>query len=280
MAGIFGGYNRKASVGIPKNEPEKKRIRLFFEIFFRKFWRLLELNFIYFIFCIPLITAGPATAGITKVLKNFSQEKHAFVFKDFFDSFMKNFRKSFFIGIINIAAIIVFGACFYVYPVMGYQSGNIIWFLLFGVTIFVALLFMVMNFYAFIMIVSTDISFKDVVKNSFALAVMALKTNILTLFLTLFILAAFGVLAFFVRGVIFLTPFMPATIAGLVIVFNCYPIVQKYIIDPYYEQKGEVNPEIAKEIVSPDETVFEDMGGKEKPVVTEKSKKRKGKIIS
>ena len=71
---------------------------------------------------------------------------------------------------------------------------------------------------------------------------------------------------------------------------NSYPSIQKYIINPYYEKRGEVNPEI--ELTRPasaDEAVFSDMGGMEKPVdlkvqpvKTSKNpaKEHKGKIIS
>ena len=69
---------------------------------------------------------------------------------------------------------------------------------------------------------------------------------------------------------------------GLIICFNCYPIIQKYIINPYYEQRGEVNPELTGGTSSSEESVFEDMGGKEKPVEKKKtsSGRGKGKTIS
>ena len=90
---------------------------------------------------------------------------------------------------------------------------------------------------------------------------------------------------------LFLLPFMPASWLGLVITFQSYPIIQKYIINPYYEQRGEVNPELAQVSASEEETVFEDMGGKEKPIEPPKkaggkqsgggrTHKGKGKIIS
>ena len=88
-------------------------------------------------------------------------------------------------------------------------------------------------------------------------------------------------------------PFMPATLIGLMICFNCYPVVQKYVIDPYYEQRGEENPEYAYyKAPEGEEAIFTDMGGKEAPINPAKqsggaktnkalnNKKPKGKIIS
>lgn len=52
--GLFGGNFTKVGPGVDKNAPKKKGIFLYFEIFFRKFWKLVQLNMIYFIFCLPL----------------------------------------------------------------------------------------------------------------------------------------------------------------------------------------------------------------------------------
>lgn len=71
----------------------------------------------------------------------------------------------------------------------------------------------------------------------------------------------------------------PAGIAWFTVCFNSYPIIQKYVINPYYDSIGETNPELADDDEDDsEEVIFEDMGGKEKPI--EKRKKGKGKRIS
>jgi len=45
----------KPGKGIPKDAPEKRRFFVFFEIFIEKFFKLVELNIIYFISLLPLI---------------------------------------------------------------------------------------------------------------------------------------------------------------------------------------------------------------------------------
>jgi hypothetical protein len=72
--------------------------------------------------------------------------------------------------------------------------------------------------------------------------------------------------------------FMPVSFVGFIIVFNCYPVIQKYVINPYYAQRGEVSPELAYTQTA-GENVFEDQGGKEKNEEPKKQKK-KGKVIS
>ena len=242
--GLFGSNYERAGSGIAKNAPKKKGFFRFFEIFGRKFWKLFELNFLYFLSFLPVIGAavlylvlssqlgtilaaaclvlfaviiGPATAAHTKILKNFVMEKPTFLAHDFFRTFRSEFKHSCIVGILD--CLLIVSAVVAVY------------------------------------------------------AVVLMFVNIRYSMILLFLL-----------------PFLPASWLGLVIVFQSYPIIQKYIINPYYEQRGEVNPELAQASASEEETVFEDMGGKEKPIEPPKkaggkssgsrAHKGKGKIIS
>lgn len=90
--GLFGVNYAKEGPGIDKNAPQKKRFFLFWDIYFRKFWKLIQLNLVYFLFYIPagaglyfmlmdginlvsillilisVVLLGPATAGVTYVV--------------------------------------------------------------------------------------------------------------------------------------------------------------------------------------------------------------------
>ena len=58
--GIFGSDYESAGVGIPKNAPKKKGVFRFFELLFRKFWKLIQVNMLYSVFFIPILLAGYA----------------------------------------------------------------------------------------------------------------------------------------------------------------------------------------------------------------------------
>ncbi|MDE6784130.1 MAG: hypothetical protein K2J26_01950, partial [Ruminococcus sp.] len=78
---------------------------------------------------------------------------------------------------------------------------------------------------------------------------------------------------------IIILPFFPLALSWFIVCFNSYPVIQKFVINPYYDSIGEINPELADAGSDIDEeTIFEDMGGKEKPI--ERRKKGKGKRIS
>ena len=79
---------------------------------------------------------------------------------------------------------------------------------------------------------------------------------------------------------LFLLPFLPMSFLWLMVCFNCYPVIQKLVINPYYEQRGEENPELRYTSPSnPEESICVDQGGKEKPIEPKKKPKR-GKTIS
>lgn len=53
--GLFGTNYSKPGPGIDKNAPQKKGIFRFFEIFFRKFWKLIQVNMLTFICSLPFL---------------------------------------------------------------------------------------------------------------------------------------------------------------------------------------------------------------------------------
>ena len=56
--------------------------------------------------------------------------------------------------------------------------------------------------------------------------------------------------------------------------FNCFPIIRKYVIQPYYDERGEENPEFAYRDTE-DEAVFVDTPETEIPQEAPKSSKKK-----
>lgn len=311
--GLFFNDYESAGVGISKNAPKKTGIKLFFEIYGRKFWKILEINLLYSLFFIPfvlsgvppifpgvvfllldnatvaliistifllifLLTIGPATAGITKIMRNYVLEKHAFIIADFFKAFKQNFKKSAIIGVIDFIVLLSVWAGYYIYPALATNYGKTWIYIPMIVSFSLAIVVMMMNFYAFLMLIATDLSFKNLIKNSFALAFVELKRSFITFFICVVILVAVFLLVIFVPVTAFIIPFFPLATLAFIICFNCYPVIQKYVINPYYTAMGQVNPEIAEDDSDDEEPIFEDMGGKEKPI--EKRKKGKGKRIS
>ena len=288
MAGFFGiGDYTKAGAGIAKNQ-NKGRLKLFFEILEVRIWKLFVLNLIYVLACIPIITIGPATAGLFRVVKNYSIDKHAYVWQDFKQGFKENFFKALVMGIVDIIAYtgIASGIIMYSGAMVrsGDSSGRIAFLLLLAATLSAGLTFTIMNYYIYLMMVGTTLNMREIISNSIKFAFLAPKQNFAAVLcnigLPLLIFTPIVLVEKLQPLLTIIFPFAPAAIIAFVISFICYPVIQRFVIDPYYEEKGMKNPE--KYYSTQDdgeEILFEDMGGKEKPFIP-KEKKGKGKVIS
>lgn len=263
----------KAGPGIAKNAPKKKPFFEFFELYFRKFWKLLELNLLTVLFCIPVVTIGPAIAGMTRVLRNYRLEKNAFIFHDFWKGFSRNLKQSIPVGLLDILFAVSAYAALQVYPAMYKNSGSIIYIILCVISVSFALTLLMMNFYIFPMIVATDLSIANIIKNSFFLTCVGLKKNVITLLVVVFVVLLLGVMIVLHPLSAIIIPIWPISFLGFLIMFNSYPLIQKYVIDPYYEERGESNPEYAYlEPLDEEDAIFTDMGGKEAPIASSKEK--------
>ncbi len=296
MANIFFQNYAKAGSGIAKTDTQKRGTKLFFEIYGTHMWKLFGLNFLYILFCIPIITIAPATAAMVKVLKNYSIDKHVNLLSDFWSAFKQNFVKAFLWGILNMVSFFLMALGTRTYSTIiedpqlleSYHLPALFFKILTVLTISVGIFMLLLNFYYFLTLVSLDLKFKDRLRNSLLLICAAPKENLLTLFLFVFIpFVIFCLLFSYTRLVyigIILFLFFPFSFIWFVVCFNCYPVVQKYVINPYYEQIGEKNPELIHVASSDDEDViFKDMGGLETPTDLSGNKdngsgKKKGKL--
>ena len=311
---LFGNYE-KAGSGISKERTQKKPFFRFWEILGRKFWKLMELNMIIALSAVPLVAAlaaifylgqrytaaaltiagvmlvvfaaifGPNLAAVTKILRYFTLEKPCFMMETYWKTFRSCFKQACPLGLIDLLVGASVASAVYVYPQVFEivkQSGEgtaPVYYTLFVLTLSIAIAVLMMSFYGYLMIVSTELTFKNILKNSLALSMVALKKNVLTLVLSILVMGIFVVLTFYFPFImLFVWFFMPTAYVGFLIVFNCYPVIQKFVINPYYAQRGELSPEMGFSETS-GENVFEDQGGKEAPIEPKK-KGKKGKFIS
>ena len=72
-------------------------------MYFGRFWKLIKLSLLTFVFCIPVVTIGPAIAGMTKVLRCYQLDKDTFIWHEFWKGFSQNWKKSLPAGLIDVA---------------------------------------------------------------------------------------------------------------------------------------------------------------------------------
>ncbi|HHW32002.1 MAG TPA: DUF624 domain-containing protein [Clostridiaceae bacterium] len=271
MAGFFGFFDyTKPGPGVEKDAPPKARIIVFFEIFSRKFWNLIKINMLFglfnlpaivlvlfasmFIFqdliagdaltdlltrimigsvllCIPVVTIGPAQAGFTYIMRNYAREEHAFIWWDFKENAIKNFKQSIIISLIDLLALILMGIAmnfYFSFNELGIFNGVAT-----GLLIMTFIIFLMMHLYIYPMLVTFKLSVLQIYKNALLFAMLKFLPNLGILVLcTAIILLSFY---FPVIGIILLL-FITFSFIGLITNFYVYPSLKKYMIDKLEEE--------------------------------------------
>lgn len=273
----FGDYNSNGP-GVSKHEPKKNVFFRFWDVYIRKFWKLIPLNVLFVLCCCTVVLIGPAAAGFTYVLRNFSLERHAFVWDDFYDTAKKNFRQSLAVGLINLALFAGLGfAVWFWYSsynqaltdsmstTVAYTGLPPFMYALPLAVCFLGLVMLVfMQYYIYLILVTFDISLKKLYKNSLILAFYGLPRNILTTVIIIvatvfvFSVTAGGYLAISLFGFVVLA-LLYFSFIGLATVCASYPLIQKTMIDPYQNIEVENAPTVSEtENVSTEEAIFSD----------------------
>lgn len=256
MAG-FGFTNfSKPGPGVSKDAPEKRRFIVFFEIYIRKFWKLIEanllfvavcipffiplflilmsnipINYFYLVGLIPLAGIGPATAGFIYILRNFSREQHAFIWMDFRDTFKSNWKQSGIITLINLVVGILIYLAVTTYS--HHLSGSRILIIPFSLSITAGVIFLFMQYYIFIMLVTFDLSIATLYKNAAIFALLGIGRNILTTLICGILI----LLVYLFKPLTFvLIPLILLSTMGLIICFNSWPLIERYLMPKAEEE--------------------------------------------
>ncbi len=236
---MFGGFFERMYYGNP-NKPDlkyedlrKKPIKLFFTVLQIRFWNLIKLNLLYSIFWLPafiwtyiqlqvtaqtnepislfyflvllpcLLIAGPATAGVTYVLRNWARDEHAWIFSDFKDAWKMNWKESLIIMFINGLALMLFYVNLTFYRTMATQ--NMVFVVLYYFMLMIGLIYAMMNIYIFPMLVTYKLKVRQIFKNAmiFTLAKLPHTFAIFVLMVALFIASIWYIFPVFFVGLTF-----------------------------------------------------------------------------
>ena len=242
MAGFFGLFNyEKEGPGISKNAPKKKTFIVFFETFFRNFWKFIVINLVYGIISLPVLTNGLAAAGITNVTRNIARDKHSFGTSDFLETIKKNWKQALPAGIINTFIYIILGFDIYFFYT---ASEGIMATVGLGISLCMLFIFTVMQYYIWTLIITFKFSLKQVYKNSFKFVFINMKMNLLCFFAILLVYAVNIALVFLLQSYflpvitfeLLLYILLFPSFRYLLVQYCTFPSIKKYIIDPYYAE--------------------------------------------
>ncbi len=188
---------------------------------------------------IALWGAGPATAGMTYIMRNFSREEHAFIWSDFKDTVKSNFKQSLAVFLIDLAVIVFSYVAIVVYSGIGGSMGL----LKYMVYLFL-IVYTMMHFYIYPIMITFELSLKDIYKNALLFTISKLPSNVFVLVVLVVIHVGlpicailYGKVAVILLLIILFEPIAVQAFSSFLVNFNAYPKIKKYMLDVAEENK-------------------------------------------
>lgn len=226
---------QKEGYGVSKNERTRSRALMFFIIYFNRYWKLMGLNLLFIITCIPVVTIGPATAAMMYILKKYTQEETASIWQDYWLQFRANFKQAFPFGLLSLASYALLSFALYFYTLQAKIDPVV--YILVAICALALVILTFINFYAYLFMVTVELPLSKILKNSAIMALTNLKSNLIALFIIV-ILA--GIIMIFLMmslmALLLILVIGPMT-AAYVVSFLCYPNVKKIFVDPHLAKR-------------------------------------------
>ena len=208
--------------------PEKGYKRFFF-ILGTHFWKLVTLNLLLILFCIPVITIPAAFCGVNRVLMKLYREGNCFVWTEFIKEFRANLWKALPFGL--IVAAVLFASYYFLSLSISVSPNHID---AFTAAIGLLLLFFAVLFsgYVFVFLPTLDLKNNQIARNAFIFLIMEWKTNLAILGSVA--ASVLFVVAFFPYSLFFLF-FLTISLQQYLICAAVNTPLQARIIGPYEE---------------------------------------------
>ncbi len=205
MSGMINNfyYGKAGQADYTPDQLPTSRVSLFFDMLRIHFSGLFSINMLYILFCLPAIAwsllnfavltdaanaentlnaitgivpsylilmvpclglCGVAAPGLMYVLRNWARDQHSFMFSDFKEQIASNWKNGLFVGLINgfVTLTAYIGYIFY-----GQQAANSLFFIVPQMFVVVLCVFWwMMNMVIYTMMVTYDMKFSQLVRNS------------------------------------------------------------------------------------------------------------------
>ncbi len=224
MSGLMNSYfyGKAGQADFTPDQLPKNRLELFFTVLRGQLGKLVQLNLLYDLFCLPLfvwtmlnfqlltyyleqeesfglissgllnqyllgmipclLIMGLGSAGQMYPLRNWSRDQHSFMLSDFKDSFKENWKKGLVLGLFNGLSLPLVSIGTMFYASMANTN---LFFIVPQVFVIVAgTVWWMMNMLSFPMLVSYEMKLGQIIRNSVLIAVARLPWSVLFLVLT------------------------------------------------------------------------------------------------
>ena len=167
------------------------------------FWRgmgrifdAVELNVLWLLCCIPIVTIGPSTAAFYSAMITLVRGEEGYIHQDFFRAFRRNFKRNLGAGLL----LTFLGAFLAMDVYIAHKSGLGIYTFLMVFFAVIFLLWAFVTLYAYPLLAKLDLGLKDIFILAFTMSIRNLSQTLMMLFVT--VLA--GWLCHLMPGLIFI----------------------------------------------------------------------------
>ncbi|MEE0969815.1 MAG: DUF624 domain-containing protein [Clostridia bacterium] len=180
------------------------------------------------------ITWGWQNVGATYILRSMVRGEPVFMWSDYFYAIKKNLKQGFLMGLLDF--IIMCVLAFDIFYFSGI-SGSFAQDMMFYCTIGLAIIYLLMRFYIYIMLITFDLSIFKLLKNALIFTTLGFKRNaaavigiilivVINVALAL-LLIPMGIIIPVVLPLVYLLP-----LTAFITTYAAYPGIKKYMIDP------------------------------------------------
>jgi len=183
---------------------------------------------------LQLCGSGPASAGMSYVLRKYANDTHSWVWSDFWDNFKSNFKQSVAVYIINVFVTCIMAVSFVFYRrVMEGFSAT----LLSTVIAIAFAIFYMMQMYTYQLMVSFELKLKDIYRNALILVLAKLPWNVLTVVVTFFLFRGLFALAMSVPiGAVAVVFVIFYVLVNFTQIFMSNNVIKKLLLEPALER--------------------------------------------
>ena len=198
-----------------------------------------------------VITFGWQNIGAAYIVRNMVRGEAVFVWSDYFYAIKRNLKQGFFLGLID--AVILFTLGFDISYFWG-RGGTFTLDVGFYLTIALIVLYFLMRFYIYLLLVTFDMSLKKIFKNALIFSILGFKRNLMAI-IGIAIITAINVVLFALFAMTPLGIAIPLILPMLYYLavtafttsYAAYPIIDRYMIEPYRHLTDEDEEESAEE---------------------------------
>ena len=200
---------------------------------------------------LSIFTFGLSNVGAAYCIRGYNRGDPVFLVTDFFATIKRNWKQGLIVGFCDIllSFILIFDFLFW-NGQSGFMNGIFMYF-----SLFLCVLYFIMRFYIYTITITFDLSVYKIFKDAFLLTFLGIKRNLLGL-LGIFVLLAlsFYLCILYIPVGVMMPIILTLALAMFIAGYASYPVIKKYMIDPFYQD------ELGDEEEFDDAQIFEDRG--------------------